>query len=76
MMMADTWQVVAQRQTEQLNPAGNGFATVIEVTFQITAGPASGTTGVVVVPIAAYTPDTVHDMIEARVQAMTEVASL
>jgi hypothetical protein len=74
--MADTWRVTSQRQTEELNPAGTGFETVWIVTYQVTAGPAQGATGQVSVPAAQYSADTVRQLIEDQVAAITDVASL
>jgi len=42
----------------------------------VTNGPADGTVGVVTVPVAKYTAETVHDLIDERVAAMHEVAAL
>jgi hypothetical protein len=74
--MAEDWRVVSQRQTEQLNPSGSGFETVVEVTYSVTSGPARGTSGKVVVPQSQYNAATVQEMIQAAVDAHHEVAAL
>jgi hypothetical protein len=74
--MAELWRVTSQRQTEELNPAGTGFQTVWEVTYQITSGPAQGATGKVKVPAINYSAAVVAELIEKDVTAITEVAAL
>lgn len=74
--MADMWHVTGQRQNTQLNPAGNGFQDVWEVSYMVDSGPATGTTGKVTVPQPQYTPENVAGMIDAQVEAHDRVASL
>lgn len=74
--MADTWQIVSQRQTERLNPAGIGFESVWEISYQITAGPAQGTVGTITVPVAMYSAEYVSELISNAVATVHDVASL
>lgn len=69
--MADTWQVVSQRQTSDITPDGR-FQEVMEVTAQTTGG----TTFTVRVPIQSYQPDVVRAMIEERAAQILEVETL
>jgi len=69
--MAEGWKVVAQRQTSDLTPDGR-FQDVMEVTFTTD----SGTTGVVRVPIVAYSPARVKELIDAQAQTITAVDNL
>ena len=74
--MADTWRVVSQRQSEELNPAGTGFESVWWVTYEVTSGPAQGSTVRVRVPLSYYNAEYVHDLIEAAVEQVNAVGAL
>ncbi|KKK54853.1 hypothetical protein LCGC14_3080490 [marine sediment metagenome] len=69
--MADTWQVVSQRQTSDITPDGR-FIEVMEVVVQLV----SGTTITERIPIEQYTPEVVQQRIEARVGDVIEVENL
>ena len=69
--MADTWQVVSQRQTSDITPDGR-FIEVMEVVVQLD----SGTTITERIPIEQYTPEVVQGRIEARVGDVIEVENL
>lgn len=72
------WHVVeaGQRLTTQISPAGTGFTDVWEVPYHIDSGPASGTEGVVRIPVAQYNKETVLATISAIVRHNHEIASL
>lgn len=74
--MAETWQVISQRQTEELNAGGTGFHTVWIVTYRITSGPGQGTTGNVKVDAQSYSAAHVRELIEANVSTHADVAAL
>lgn len=74
--MADMWHVVSQRQDTIISETGPGFETVWEVTYQVDSGPASGTRGVVRVPVARYNAETVRDAINAAVFHVDAVGNL
>lgn len=76
--MADMWSILPQGQTQTtvLGPGGVGFQQVWEVRYQITSGPAQGTTGVVNIPVEFYTPDYVKSRIDADVENISSVAGL
>ncbi len=69
--MADTWQVVSQRQTSDITPDGR-FIEVMEVVVQLV----SGTTITERIPIDQYTPEVVGQRVEARVADVIEVENL
>ncbi len=69
--MADTWQVVSQRQTSDITPDGR-FIEVMEVVVQLD----SGTTITERIPTDQYTPEVVQQRIEARVADVIEVENL
>ncbi|MGH3572322.1 MAG: hypothetical protein ACRDUW_10905 [Pseudonocardiaceae bacterium] len=76
--MADTWVIVpqGQRQTTELATNGTGFIQTWEITFRITAGPASGTTGVFRIPADLYNTVNVQSGIQAQVDQLNEIAGL
>jgi hypothetical protein len=72
------WHIVpgGQRLTTQLTQAGTGFTDVWEITYEIDSGPATGTTGIVRVPVAQYNAETVKAAVNAVVSHQHNVASL
>lgn len=76
--MADTWVVdnTGIRQSTKLSTHGTGFTDVWEVPYRITSGPAQGVSGVVSVPADLYNAENVARVIQAAVDAHTEVAAL
>lgn len=68
--MADNWKVLNQRQTSMV--VAGTFVPAQEVTFETT----DGDTGSVQVPLSQFSPDTVRQAIEERVQALSDVRNL
>ena len=68
--MAESWQVVDQRQSSIL--LGGSFQDAMIVTFRT----AHGTTGTVTVPLSQYTPDNVARLIGERVAQLDAVHGL
>lgn len=69
--MADTWQVVTQRQTSDITPDGR-FIEVMEVVVQLV----SGTTITERIPIDQYSAAVAQARIEARVADVLAVENL
>ena len=69
--MAQGWKIVAQRQTTDLTPDGR-FLDIMEVTFETD----EGVTGKVNVPVSAYNPDNVAQLVSARAAAISAVHNL
>lgn len=69
--MAQGWRVTSQRQTTELTPDGR-FQDVMEISFQLD----SGTVGLVRVPLIAYNPDRVKELIDQQAQTLTAVENL
>lgn len=76
--MADTWTIDSTgiRQSTKLASHGTGFLDVWEVPYEITSGPARGVAGVVNVPASMYNAENVARIVQAAVDAHTEVAAL
>ena len=76
--MAEGWVIVpqGQRLSTELSPAGTGFRDVWEVTYEVTQGPAKGTTGMVRIPTDLYSPEAVQEAVEAAVEHLNGVAGL
>lgn len=69
--MADTWQVVSQRQSSDITPDGR-FQDVMEVTVQTV----SGTTFTERIPITQYDEEVVRARIQQRVDQVLAVEGL
>lgn len=76
--MAENWHIVSggQRQVTTLAANGTGFVDMVEITYQIDAGPAAGNSFTVRIPAQLYTPDNVKQTIDAAVALHSSVAGL
>lgn len=75
--MADYgYTVTSQSQSTEINPAGNGFMSVWNISYKVTDGPAKNTTGTVTVPEDEHTAPQVKALIEAKIAQLAAVASL
>lgn len=70
------WTVTGQRLDTELSDSGTGFTTVWRVSYKVTSGPATGTTGYVNIPADQHNADTVARAINAAVYHLDKVASL
>lgn len=57
--MAEDHKVTRVTQETQLADTGQGFRPVFKVHYQVTGGPAEGTTGHIIVPATDYEPEKV-----------------
>ncbi|MCH8992998.1 MAG: hypothetical protein IIA44_14765 [Acidobacteria bacterium] len=69
--MADTWRVVAQRQTSDISRSGD-FQDVMEVTVETTTGRVIS----VRIPVDQYNAELANQMIEDRVSEVIAVDNL
>jgi len=74
--MADMWRVLSQNLQTELSPTGQGFTPVWQVRYEVTQGPAKGTTGQVSIPASQYNADEVKKSIDAAVYHLDAVAGL
>jgi len=74
--MGDKWHVVSQVQDTEISETGPGFSHVWVVKYMVDNGPASGTVGVVRIPVAQHTDETVRNAIDAAVYHIDEVGGL
>lgn len=74
--MADTYAVLGQKQSIDINPAGNGFDDVWEITYRITSGSSKGTVATVTVPDSDHNPEAVDAAIRAKIADLHGIASL
>jgi hypothetical protein len=76
--MADQWRIDPSgiRQSTILSNSGTGFVNVWQVPYVITAGPATGVSGIVQVPEGLYNDQEVAKAVQAAVDAHTSVAGL
>lgn len=74
--MADTYKVLSQRQSVTINPAGNNFVDVWEVTYEVTSGPSKGTVASVEVPDRDHNAKYVDNAIREKIADLTAIHSL
>lgn len=74
--MADIYSITGQKQNVQINPAGNGFDDVWEITYKVTDGAAKGTNGMVTVTEDDHNAKYVDQAIRDKINALHSIASL
>lgn len=74
--MAQDYKILGQRQVMNINPMGTGFTNDWEVTYQVTDGPAKGTTSTVTIPSSDHNADYVDGAIREQMSNLHGVASL
>jgi hypothetical protein len=74
--MADIYSITGQKQNVQINPSGNGFDDVWEVTYKVTDGPSKGTNGMITVTEDDHNAKYVDAAIREKITALHSVASL
>lgn len=74
--MADTYQVINQRPDVQIADSGVGFQDVWHITYKVTSGPGSGTTGVVTVTDANHNAAYIKGAIEDKIGHIQAIANL
>jgi hypothetical protein len=70
------YSITSQSQSTEINPAGNGFIPVWNVTYKVTSGPATGTVGSIQFTEDQHTATHVKAAIETKIAALSDVASL
>ena len=70
------YSITSQSQSTEINPAGNGFIPVWNITYKVTSGPATGTSGTVQVTEDQHNSVSVKAAIEAKIKALSDIASL
>jgi hypothetical protein len=74
--MPAKYTITGQKQSSQINAAGNGFQNVWEVTYKVTDGPAKGTVGTVSIPEEDHNATYVQQAIADKVTDLSAVAQL
>jgi hypothetical protein len=74
--MADTYKILTQRQSVEINPAGNNFQSVWEITYRVETGAAKGTVATVSVPDADHNADYVDKAIRAKIADLGKIHAL
>jgi hypothetical protein len=74
--MADMWHIVNQVQDTEISDTGPGFTKVWVVKYEVDNGPATGTRGVVHIPVDRYNAELVRNTIDAAVYHLDQVAKL
>lgn len=74
--MADTYTILSQSQSQEINPSGTGFMEVWNITFKVTSGPAKDNTGSVQVSAGDHNAAHVKTVIDEKVKDLSEIAAL
>lgn len=74
--MAETYQLVSQSQTNELNPAGTGFIQVWNVVAKVTSGPAKDTLVTLQFPESEHTAQVVGKAFADKIATLSEIAAL
>ncbi len=78
--MAETdgvqWHITSQEQTTTIAANARGFQDVWEVGYRIDSGPATGTTGMIKVPVEQYGANVVKAAIDAQVGHLHAIGGL
>lgn len=72
----ETYQILSQSPTTEIDPSGRGFQEVWEITYKVIGGPANGTVGRITVQNSDHTPAYVDRTIKAKIAALHDIASL
>ena len=72
----ETYEILSQSPTTEIDPSGRGFMEVWEIAYKVIGGPANGTTGRITVQNSDHTPAYVDRTIKAKLQALHDIASL
>jgi len=74
--MAHNYKITRQTLDTDINPEGTGFHRVWQTHYEVTDGPAKGTTGFVRIPSHEHNAENVHEAVNTAVTHLTNVASL
>ena len=74
--MAETFKLISQSQSNEINPAGTGFVAVWNITAKVTSGAAKDSMVTIQVPESEHNAETVGKMLAAKVADLTDRASL
>lgn len=74
--MAETYKLISQSQSNEINQAGTGFVGVWNVTARVTSGPAKDSILTIQVPESEHNAETVGKLLAAKVSDLTDIASL
>lgn len=72
----DTYKILAQNPTTEIDPTGRGFRDVWEISYEVIGGPANGTVGRITVQNSDHTPEYIDRTIKAKLAALHSIASL
>lgn len=72
----ETYQILSQSPTTEIDPSGRGFMEVWEIAYKVIGGPANGTVGRITVQNSDHTAAYVDRTIKAKIAALHNIASL
>lgn len=72
----ETYQILSQSPTTEIDPSGRGFMEVWEISYKVIGGPANGTIGRITVQNADHNAAYIDRTIKAKLAALHDIASL
>ena len=72
----ETYEILSQAQTTEIDPTGRGFREVWEITYKVVGGSANGAIGRITVQDSDHNADYVDRAIKAKLAALHSVAAL
>ena len=74
--MPETYQILSQAPTTEIDPTGRGFQEVWEISYKVIGGPASGTVGRITVQNSDHNAAYIDRAIKAKLAALHDIANL
>lgn len=74
--MPETYTILSQNPTTEIDPSGRGFQEVWEITYKVVGGPANGTTGRITVQNSDHNAAYIDRTIKAKLADLHDIASL
>lgn len=72
----ETYEILSQAQTTEIDPTGRGFREVWEITYKVIGGPANGAIGRITVQDSDHNAAYVDRAIKSKIAALHSVADL
>lgn len=74
--MAANFNILSQKQNVTISPTGTGFQDVWEITYKVTSGSSRGTIATLTVPDEDHNKEKVAELINAKISALDDIASI
>lgn len=72
----ETYQILSQAPTTEIDPTGRGFVEVWEIAYEVVGGPANGTVGRITVQNRDHNAAYVDRAIKSKIAELHNIAAL